>query len=175
MTDDTLVDDVVDRLLAEFPPADTDPIAFLNAQFDAGLAYVHFPVGYGGLDLPVDLQSHVDRRLSEEGAPPNGRFTNAIAAGQGSATIIAYGTEEQKQKYLRPLFTAELPLAVVIASRRLHWSSSPPSAIPATTSMLAADALAGSPPTIAAAIAATASVSVGRSVPAIGDPWRRGL
>jgi alkylation response protein AidB-like acyl-CoA dehydrogenase len=103
-----LVDDAVDRLLAEHPPATTDPIAFLNAQFDAGLAYVYFPEGYGGLGLPVDLQALADKRLNDAGAPPSGRVTNAIAAGQGSATIIAFGTEEQKQKYLRPLFTAEL-------------------------------------------------------------------
>ena len=33
----------VDELLAAHPPAGTDPRAFLEAQFDAGLAWVHFP------------------------------------------------------------------------------------------------------------------------------------
>ena len=106
--DAALVDEAAEELLAGFPPAETDPITFLRAQFDAGLAYVWFPVGYGGLDQPVGLQARVDQRLRAGGAPLSGRVTNSIAAGQGAATIIAYGSEEQKRRYLRPLFTAEL-------------------------------------------------------------------
>ena len=105
---DAVVDAAVERLLAEHPPARTDPVAFLRAQFDAGLAYVWFPVGCGGLDQAVALQGRVDQRLAAAGAPLSGRVTNAIAAGQGAATILAFGTEEQKRRYLRPLFTAEL-------------------------------------------------------------------
>ncbi|HSS09215.1 MAG TPA: acyl-CoA dehydrogenase family protein [Acidimicrobiales bacterium] len=104
----SLVDDAVDRLLEEYPPATTDPIVFLQAQFDAGLAYVWFPLGYGGLAQPIDVQRTVDDRLAEAGAPPSGRVTNAIAAGQGAATILAYGTDDQKGRYLRPLFTGEM-------------------------------------------------------------------
>lgn len=104
----TTIDEAIDRLLADHPPASTDPIAFLNAQFDAGLAQVWYPEGYGGLDLPADLQGVVDERLTAAGAPPSGRVTNAIAAGQGAASILAYGSEDQKRRYLRPLFTAEL-------------------------------------------------------------------
>jgi alkylation response protein AidB-like acyl-CoA dehydrogenase len=105
--DQTLVDELVDRLLDDYPPATTDPVVFLRAQFDAGLAYVWFPVGHGGLDQPVSAQRAVDDRLSAAGAPPNGRMTNAIAAGQGAASILAFGSEDQKRRYLRPLFTAE--------------------------------------------------------------------
>jgi alkylation response protein AidB-like acyl-CoA dehydrogenase len=103
-----LINAAVDRLLADHPPARTDPVAFLRAQFDAGLAYVWFPTGHGGLDQPVSAQTAVDERLTAAGAPPNGRVTNPIAAGQGAATIVAFGTEEQKRRYLRPLFTAEM-------------------------------------------------------------------
>jgi alkylation response protein AidB-like acyl-CoA dehydrogenase len=106
--DQVPIDDLIDRLLRDCPPDATEPVDFLSAQFDAGLAYVNFPKGFGGLDLPIDLQAHVDQRLTGAGAPPSGRVTNAIAAGQGSATIVAYGSDEQKRKYLRPLFTAEL-------------------------------------------------------------------
>jgi alkylation response protein AidB-like acyl-CoA dehydrogenase len=109
MADDVvLLDKMIDGLLAEFPPSTTDPVEFLRAQFDAGLAYVWFPPGYGGLGLAVDLQSYVDARLSAAGAPPSGRVTNAIAAGQGAASILAYGREELKQRCLRPLFTGEM-------------------------------------------------------------------
>ena len=102
------VDKAVDQLLQEFPPASTDPVKFLRAQFDAGLAYVWNPPGFGGLGLALELQQVIDTRLETAGAPPSGRVTNAIAAGQGAATILAYGSEDQKRRYLRPLFTAEL-------------------------------------------------------------------
>ncbi len=106
--DRTLIDKALDRLLDEYPADRTDPVTFLRAQFDAGLAYVWFPPGHGGLGQPIDAQAVVDERLSAAGAPPSGRVTNAIAAGQGAATILAYGSEEQKHRYLRPLFTAEM-------------------------------------------------------------------
>lgn len=103
-----LVGRAVDRLLDENPPGRADAVTFLRAQFDAGLAYVWFPPGYGGLDLPLDLQSYVDERLRAAGAPPSGRVTNAIAAGQGAASILAYGQESLKRRCLRPLFTGEM-------------------------------------------------------------------
>lgn len=106
--DRMLVHRAVDRLLQEHPPAVTDPVEFLRAQFDAGLGYVWFPTGLGGLDQRFDLQQEVDARLEAAGAPPSGRVTNAIAAGQGAASILAYGSEEQKHRYLRGLFTAEI-------------------------------------------------------------------
>ncbi|MDE3204979.1 MAG: acyl-CoA dehydrogenase family protein [Acidobacteriota bacterium] len=103
-----LVEKVVDQLLEDHPPGDTDPVTFLRAQFDAGLAYVWFPPGEGGLGVPSDLQAMVDERLSQAGAPPSGRVTNAIAAGQGAASILAYGSEALRRRCLRPLFTAEM-------------------------------------------------------------------
>ncbi len=99
---------VVDQLLEDHPPGDTDPVTFLRAQFDAGLAYVWFPPGEGGLGVPSDLQAMVDERLSQAGAPPSGRVTNAIAAGQGAASILAFGSEALRRRCLRPLFTAEM-------------------------------------------------------------------
>jgi alkylation response protein AidB-like acyl-CoA dehydrogenase len=103
-----LLEKAIAKLLADRPPTRSDPVEFLRAQFDAGLAYVWFPPGYGGLGLSVDLQTVVDDRLSEAGAPPSGRVTNAIAAGQGAASILAYGREELKGRCLRPLFTGEM-------------------------------------------------------------------
>lgn len=98
----------VETLLRDHPPATTDPITFLRAQFDAGLAYVYFPEGYGGLGLAPEVGELVDARLRQAGAPPSGRATNAIAAGQGAATVLEFGSEDQKERYLKPLFTAEL-------------------------------------------------------------------
>jgi alkylation response protein AidB-like acyl-CoA dehydrogenase len=95
----------VEELLVRYPPATTEPEVFLRAQYDAGLGWVHYPVGYGGSGASMDLQSAVDDRLAEAKAPPSGRVTNPIGAGQCAATVLAFGSEEQKQHYLPALFT----------------------------------------------------------------------
>ena len=59
-------DELRDRtraLLAAHPPASTPRADFLRARFDAGLAWVHYPAGLGGLDAPRSLQSVVDAGL----------------------------------------------------------------------------------------------------------------
>ena len=96
-----------DRLLSEYPPASTDPLVFLRAQYDAGLAWVQNPHGYGGLGASIELQALVDDRLKEAGAPLNGRSFNAIGAGQCASTVLGYGSEDQKQRYLPWVFTGE--------------------------------------------------------------------
>jgi alkylation response protein AidB-like acyl-CoA dehydrogenase len=104
--DERLVIEKVDELVALHPPATTDPNAFLGAQFDAGLAFVHFPPGYGGLGLSRKLQPAIFERLRSAGAPfPAAR--NAIGYGMAAPTIVTLGTEAQKSRYLRPLFTCE--------------------------------------------------------------------
>ncbi|MBC9732337.1 acyl-CoA dehydrogenase family protein [Nocardioides marmotae] len=102
----TTVREAVDRLLAEHPPSSTDRVAFLGAQFDAGLAWVHFPEGKGGRGLRRGLQSIVNRRLEEAGAP-SAAAGNPLGYSMGAPTVLAWGTEEQHHRYLRPLFTGE--------------------------------------------------------------------
>ncbi len=97
----------VDALLAEHPPATTDRLAFLQAQFDAGLAWVHFPEGLGGLGLTRGHQVLVDELLAAAGAPDNDPGRIGIGLGMAAPTILAFGTEEQKQRFLRPLWTGE--------------------------------------------------------------------
>lgn len=96
--------DRVGALLEAHPPATTDPTTFLEARFDAGLAWVHFPVGLGGLDLSRDLQGEVDDLLEAAGAPGPDLGRNSIGLGMAAPTLLAFGTDEQKQRYLRPLF-----------------------------------------------------------------------
>ncbi|KUO08332.1 acyl-CoA dehydrogenase family protein [Streptomyces sp. DSM 15324] len=95
------------ELLAAHPPADTDRLDFLKARFDAGLAWVHYPEGLGGLGVPRSLQSVVDTALEAAGAPDNDARRNGIGLGMAAPTILKYGTEEQKQRYLRPLWIGE--------------------------------------------------------------------
>jgi alkylation response protein AidB-like acyl-CoA dehydrogenase len=97
----------VQALLDKHDPATTDPRDFLGAQFDAGLAWVHLPQGFGGLDLPRKAQELVNAPLAAAGAPVGGTVKNFIGMGMAAPTIAAFGTDEQKRKFLRPLFTGE--------------------------------------------------------------------
>jgi len=100
------LDTLIDELVATFPPSSTNPVEFLGEQFDRGLAWTHFPVGNGGLGLTPADQLYALRRLSKLGAPSAvGR--NVIGYGMVAPTIVAHGTDEQKQRFLRPLFTGE--------------------------------------------------------------------
>jgi alkylation response protein AidB-like acyl-CoA dehydrogenase len=107
VTDDlTRIDAAIDRLLAEHPPASTDPVTFRGAQFDAGLAFVHFPDGRGGLGLPPRLQRHIQVRLREAGAPPiEGRM--GVGLTLAAPTIVTNGSPELQDQLLRRSFTGE--------------------------------------------------------------------
>ena len=100
------LDQKIDELLAQFPPQSTPPVEFLGQQFDRGLAWVHFPEGEGGLSGSPADQLHVLRRLSRAGAP-SAAGRNVIGYGMVAPTIVVHGTEEQKNRFLRPLFTGE--------------------------------------------------------------------
>ncbi|MEU2727146.1 acyl-CoA dehydrogenase family protein [Streptomyces griseoviridis] len=93
------------ELLAAHPPADTAPADFLTARFAAGLAWVHYPVGLGGLDAPRALQAVVDAELAAAGAPDNDPRRIGIGLGMAAPTLLAHGTEEQQRRYLEPLWT----------------------------------------------------------------------
>ncbi|MFE7664253.1 acyl-CoA dehydrogenase family protein [Streptomyces celluloflavus] len=95
------------ELLAAHPPATTAPLDFLRARFDAGLAWIHYPEGLGGLDAPRALQPVVDALLADAGAPGNDPGRNGIGLGMAAPTILRYGTDEQKRRFLRPLWTGE--------------------------------------------------------------------
>jgi len=97
----------VQDLLTAHDPATTPPADFLRARFDAGLAWVHFPEGLGGLDAPRSLQAVVDAELEAAGAPGNDPRRIGIGLGMAAPTILRYGTEEQKQRFLRPLWLGE--------------------------------------------------------------------
>ena len=95
--------DRVTKLLADHG-AD-DQVAFLGAQFDAGLAWVHFPRGFGGLGVAPKLQEVVDERLQAAGR----RYPwtrNPMGIGMVGPTIAHHGTDEQRG-YLRAIWTAE--------------------------------------------------------------------
>ena len=106
ITDEERVTALADALLRDVPPRSASASEFLGAQFDRGLAWVHFPEGHGGLGLNPKLQKAVDDRLFAAGAP-NPVYRNPIGHGMCGPTVVAWGTEDQKRRYLRPLFTGE--------------------------------------------------------------------
>lgn len=97
----------VRALLASHDPAATDRLDFLRARFDAGLAWVHYPQGLGGLGAPRALQGVVDAELAAVAAPDNEPRRIGIGLGMAAPTVLRYGTEEQKARFLRPLWTGE--------------------------------------------------------------------
>ena len=90
------VNELIDQLLAEHDPKSTSAVEFLGAQFDLGLAWVHFPEGHGGIGASPKLQKVVNERLAAVGAPtPYGR--NPIGYGMGAPTVVTHGSDEQRR------------------------------------------------------------------------------
>jgi alkylation response protein AidB-like acyl-CoA dehydrogenase len=94
------------QLLDVHHPGATPARQFLGTQFDLGLAWVHFPEGFGGLGLSPRLQKTINERLGQAKAP-SAAARNPIGYGMGAPTILTHGSDEQRHRYLRPLFTGE--------------------------------------------------------------------
>ncbi len=106
MSDEAKVLALVDELFTTCPPAAHTAEEFLGVQYDLGLAWVHFPEGFGGLGLSPKVQNVVNAAISKRNGPlPYGR--NPIGHGMCAPTVVTHGSDEQKVRYLRPLFTAE--------------------------------------------------------------------
>ena len=87
------------------PPS---PATFLRARFAAGLAWVHYPAGLGGLGAEHGLQAAVDRAFAEAGAPDNRPRLNVIGLGMAAPMILRYGTTpQQRERWLPSLWTGE--------------------------------------------------------------------
>jgi alkylation response protein AidB-like acyl-CoA dehydrogenase len=95
----------LERLLAEHPPKERSETEFLRARYDAGLAWVHFDPGFGGMGLPAGLQPMVTETLTAAGAPdPN---ANYVGVHQAAVAIHRYGSDGVKSRWLRAAFTNE--------------------------------------------------------------------
>lgn len=99
------VDQAIDELLAAHPPRATDDVELRGARYDAGLAWVHFPIGFGGLGLRPNLNRHVEERFRDAGAAPADPTTFFMFL--AAPTIVAHGSDEQKRRFLRPMFTGQ--------------------------------------------------------------------
>ena len=108
MSSDTALAEVeaaLDALLAAHDPTTMDNVTFRGHRFDAGLAWVHFPAGHGGLGVRPELNKVVEERLRKAGAKPQDPSTFFIAL--AGPTIVTHGSDEVKKRFLRPMFTGE--------------------------------------------------------------------
>ena len=105
--DNQLVDDLVDELVAEHPPADTSETEFWGAQYDMGLAWAWHPEGFGGLGLERRHQTRINQRLESAGASTENRSRNLLGIAMGAGVLDAHATNEQKERWLRPMFTMD--------------------------------------------------------------------
>jgi alkylation response protein AidB-like acyl-CoA dehydrogenase len=97
----------VKDFLAAHDPATTPRLDFLRARYDAGLAWVHYPVGRGGRGAPRALQTVTDQAFAAAKAPANNPGIQVIGLGMAAPTILAFGSAEQQERWLRPLWTGE--------------------------------------------------------------------
>ncbi|MFO7777953.1 MAG: acyl-CoA dehydrogenase family protein [Nitriliruptoraceae bacterium] len=102
-----LIEERIEALFASHPPAETDERTFWGAQFDAGLAWVQFPEGLGGSGVSPRWQAVVDQRINDAGGSTRNRVNNVIGIGMGAGTIVSHGSDEHRQRFLRPMFTTE--------------------------------------------------------------------
>jgi alkylation response protein AidB-like acyl-CoA dehydrogenase len=105
-SDEAAVERLVKDFLTEHPPETTDDRELRAARFDAGLAYVHFDKGFGGLGLDSSLHPMVEQLFLDAGCE-DWLPRNVIGLGMAAQTVHTHGTDEQRAQYLKPLFTGE--------------------------------------------------------------------
>ncbi len=99
------VADALGRLLHDHPPTGCSSIEFRGFRYDYGLAWVHFPKGFGGLGVRPQLQQMVEDQLRTAGAAPADPSTFFLHL--AGPTIVTHGSDEQKRRLLRPMFSGE--------------------------------------------------------------------
>jgi alkylation response protein AidB-like acyl-CoA dehydrogenase len=105
-TTDERVAELTHRLVNDHPPGDTPVRDFLAARFDAGLAWLRFPEGLGGLGLPAGLQQLSDAIVETAGGPDPFAL-NPMGYGMAGPTIVAHGSAELQRRLLRPLYVCD--------------------------------------------------------------------
>jgi alkylation response protein AidB-like acyl-CoA dehydrogenase len=90
------------------PPTLDEEAAFLTAWqrqlFDAGWAAVHWPRDYGGRGASLTEQAIFQEEMSRARAP---QMMNRVGINLVGPTLIAHGTEEQRQRYLPRILSCE--------------------------------------------------------------------
>ena len=85
--------------------------------YDNGWAAVHWPAEYGGRDATLTQSAIYFEEMGRAKAPLAANVLGLLLAGP---TIMTWGTDEQKDRYLTPILSAEVVPAVQRARRRLR-------------------------------------------------------
>ena len=72
--------------------------------YEAGFVGLTWPRAYGGREAPIAHQVIALEEFARSEAPEH---MNVIGIGMAGPTILAHGTEDQRQRYLRRILTAE--------------------------------------------------------------------
>jgi alkylation response protein AidB-like acyl-CoA dehydrogenase len=80
--------------------------AWAQQVFDAGFGWISGPVAYGGRGLHRDYAA-IYRRVAAEYDTPS-QSVYGIGLGMVAPTILAHGTEEVKQAYLRAMYRGDI-------------------------------------------------------------------
>jgi alkylation response protein AidB-like acyl-CoA dehydrogenase len=94
------------ELVSRHDPRSMSRRHFLAAWFDAGLTWVHFPKGLGGLGVPRGLQASADVVLHDAGGT-HPFALNPIGYGMAAPTIVEHAPPELTHELLRPLASCE--------------------------------------------------------------------
>src|SRR5918995_211348 len=90
------------------PDADAEVFEFRRAWQRAlnerGWAGLTWPTEYGGAGATLVEQAIFFEEVARAGAPS---MANVLGLAMGGPTVIAHGTEEQKQRYLPPILSAD--------------------------------------------------------------------
>ena len=105
-TDEARVTEAVEKLLAETDPKQVDKVTFRGAVYDAGLAWIHFPDGWGGMGLAPTNQRIVDKAFREAGAPGMDQ-TQFFGLALAGPTVVSHGSDDLKSRTLRRMYTGE--------------------------------------------------------------------
>jgi len=101
------VADLARQVVADHDPKKVPIPEFLGACYDAGLSWIHFDEGLGGLGLSRGLQAVADGILQGAGGPvPLG--LNPMGYGMAAPTVREHAQSDAlKKELLRPLATTE--------------------------------------------------------------------
>jgi alkylation response protein AidB-like acyl-CoA dehydrogenase len=72
--------------------------------YDAGWAGISWPKEYGGRGASLIEQAIFNEEIVRAQAP---QMANVLALAMGGPTVIAHGTDAQKERYLQPILSAE--------------------------------------------------------------------
>ena len=78
--------------------------AWQRQLYEAGYVGAEWPAEYGGRGLPPGTQRIVDQEMSRARVP---FLLNLVGLSWAGPTILRYGTEAQKRRFIRPLLSGE--------------------------------------------------------------------